>query len=157
MYVYAYSQINLIADSTILLIVLIAGLVVSFLCAAAEMAIASLDQAELETLNVKNQALLEARRRMNQSDHAQQLDYIKRHRQILQIMEIYYSANALNAPIVIFNNIANILIASLLPVALVTGNRNLHHYRSLVMLFLGLERRASPLLRRYFFLFYSEK
>ncbi len=121
LYVYVVKQAYLVRDSWLMIGVIVLGVALSFLCSSVEMAIASLGESELERIAAEGEQLRQQQATLSQSE------YIKRQRRILKLMLVYYEAGRLNAPIVIFNNVANILIASFIPLALATADvRPLH-------------------------------
>ena len=112
LYAYVIGQTDLIARLDVLLAVIAIGMLFSFLCSSIEMAIASLGQEELQQLQHEADALAGQKAAMKEPD------YIRAQLRVLGALQIYYEAEKLNSPIVICNNIANVVVASFLPFAL---------------------------------------
>jgi CBS domain containing-hemolysin-like protein len=115
MYIYFYRQRALIQSVGILAAILAIGVALSFLCSSVEMALASFGDVQLGKLRAEGKSLLEERAQDNLTEQ----EYITRQKGIFDMMLLFYKAEELNVPIVIFNNIVNTLIASLLPLAFV--------------------------------------
>ncbi len=111
-YIYVFRQLGLIDNLWVLSTVVFIGMLFSFLCSSVEMAIASLGQEELTTLQREADGINERRGEM------QQVDFIRAQMRVLGALQIYYEAERLNAPIVICNNVANVVVAAFLPFAL---------------------------------------
>jgi len=115
-YIYVVKQLSLVVDFWVLAGVMFLGILLSFLCSSIEMALASIGERELTRIAAQSRQLLV------EIDIIGPAEYAKRQLKLARVMDICYSANNLNAPIVIFNNVANILIASFIPLALSKGN-----------------------------------
>jgi len=120
LYVYVIKQADLIASPYILVAVISIGMLFSFVCSSIEMAIASLGQAELSELQQEADRI--AARRTEMDD----LEYVKAQMKVLNTLRIYYEAETLNAPIVICNNVANVIVAAFLPLALQASTQPTH-------------------------------
>jgi CBS domain containing-hemolysin-like protein len=79
------------------------------------MALASIGERELKMIAAESRQLLV------EIDNIEPAEYARRQLRIARVMDICYSADNLNPPIVIFNSVANTLIASFIPLALLKG------------------------------------
>jgi len=117
LYVYGFRQRGLVKDELLLFAILAIGVVLSFVCSSVEMALAHFDDKQLATLSDLGKDNLNRRN----TNTISQEEFLVAQRNISDIMLLYYRRERLNAPIVIFNNMVNTAIASLLPLALLSS------------------------------------
>jgi CBS domain containing-hemolysin-like protein len=135
LYVYVIKQAELVANIYVLTTVISVGMLLSFVCSGIEMAIASLGQAELTQLQEEADQITARQGQMAR------LEYINAQMRVLGTLQIYYEAERLNAPIVICNNVANVVVAAFLPLALKASTQAAHgiavNFFGLTVLFPG--------------------
>lgn len=105
-YKFVYEQLYLIENFVVLSVIGVLGLLFSFMFSCSEMAITTFDENELRQLSeeLENKDLSEKKSRTA-------------HKKNVQLMDIYFEKDTYIPAIVIGNNIANVFLTALIPLA----------------------------------------
>lgn len=115
-YYYVVLQSGLIASVWLMAVVTIVGLAFSFLFSSTEMALAECTQEDFRKLELRAKEIENEAKKNSTSFN--EVYYRREVKKLLKVKEIYNNSAAYNPAIVVGNNVANVAVATMLPMAL---------------------------------------